>query len=160
MRQERGRPPPPCPWSVREAVATSETCTASRHEPRLCAHRAGGKSRGRGGVTTTLRLYRYHGAFVRCACGLCGVPSPLRLRPTHMIILLRHSAFSITMEDYQSCHMLLNAQWKRCTCTPPHKQRSHETDEKAFFPGAFPAATLLQRGRSSTTRQGQGLTHT
>ena len=57
MRQERGRPPPPCPWSVREAVATSETCTASRHEPRLCAHRAGGKSRGRGGVTTTLRLY-------------------------------------------------------------------------------------------------------
>jgi hypothetical protein len=127
-----------------------------RHEPtQLCAHRGAGgngKSRGRGGVTTTLRLYRYHGAFVRCACGLCGVPSPLRLRPTHMIILLRHSAFSIRMEDYHSCHILLNAQWKRCT--PP--QRSHETDEKAFFPGAFPAATLLQRGRSSTRGRGRG----
>ena len=130
--------------------------TARRTEPGGGRAGAAGAS-GHDDTAVCQRLYRYHGAFVRCACGLCGVPSPLRLRPTTKVMIILH-CFVIRrfhFKDYQSCHMplkTLNARWKTCTCTP------HETDEKAFFPAAtlLPAAGAFEhlrgRGRGSPTR--------
>ena len=81
VRQERGRPPPPCPWSVREAVATSETCSHEPAQLRAAPSRGGEEPGPRGRpVTTTLRSasgcigITARSCAVRVACAECPPP--------------------------------------------------------------------------------------